>query len=267
MVYNPNENKLLTKKELYSMAWRSLFLQASFNYERMQAGGWVYSLLPALKKIYKDKKDELIKAMKEHLEFFNTHPFLVTPILGIIAAMEEKGADREAIRGVKVALMGPLGGIGDALLWLTALPIMAGLGASLAMQGNPLGPILFLVLFNILHFGLVFWGINYGYNTGLNALSGLRTGAKIISALASIVGLTVVGALIASYINMKTPLVIHAGQATVKVQKVLDEILPNMLPLIFTLFIYWLLKKGLSPSKIIGIVVLFGIVSKYFGIF
>ncbi|AGB19603.1 PTS system mannose/fructose/sorbose family transporter subunit IID [Thermoanaerobacterium thermosaccharolyticum] len=266
MAYNSNDKKL-SKKELYSMAWRSLFLQASFCYERMQAGGWLYSLLPALKKIYKDRKDDLKKAMKDHLEFFNTHPFLVTPILGIIAAMEEKGEDRDAIRGVKIALMGPLGGIGDAIAWLTILPICAGLGASLAIQGNAFGPILFLILFNVIHFALVFGGINYGYNTGLNALASLKTGTKTISSLASIVGLTVVGALIASYISMKTPLVIHAGKAKVALQTgVLDKILPNMLPLAFTFFIYWLLKKGLSPTKIIGIIILFSIVCKYFGV-
>lgn len=267
MVSDTDERKL-NKRDLNSMAWRSLFLQASFCYERMQAGGWVYSLMPALKKIYKGKLEELKAALKDHLEFFNTHPFLVTPILGIIAAMEEKGEDREAIRGVKIALMGPLGGIGDAIAWLTILPICAGLGASLSIQGNPLGPILFLILFNIFHFALVFGGINYGYNTGLNALSALKTGSKTIAKLASTVGLMVVGALIASYINMKTPLVIHAGKAVVKLQEgVLDKILPNMLPLAFTFFVYWMLKKGVSPSKIIGIVVLFGIVTKYFGVF
>ena len=260
--------KLLTKKDLRSMAFRAFFLQASFSFERMQAGGWEYILLPALKKIYKNDPDKLKAALKDHLEFFNINPFVVTPVAGIIAAMEEKGEDREAIRGVKYALMGPLAGIGDALIWLTIFPICAGLGASLAMQGNFMGPIIFLLLFNTLHFVLQFGGIGYGYNTGLGAISKLRNGTKELSKLASIVGLTVIGALIASYVSMSTPLVIHAGKVAIKLQAdILDKIMPNIIPLAFTFLMYWLLKKGLKPNHLFGIILLFGIVSKYLGIF
>lgn len=260
--------KMLTKKDLKSMALRTFFLQASFSFERMQGLGWEYILLPALKKIYKDNPDKMKAALKDHLEFFNINPFVVTPVAGIIAAMEEKGEDRETIRGVKYALMGPLAGIGDALIWLTIFPICAGLGASLAIQGNFMGPVLFLVLFNTLHFILQFKGIIYGYNTGLNALSKLRTGTKQLSKLASIVGLTVLGALIASYVSMSTPLVIHAGKVDINLQvDVLDKIMPNMIPLAFTFLIYWLLKKGFKPTYIFGMILVFGIVTKYFGIF
>lgn len=267
MESNTTEKKL-TKKDLMSMAWRSIFLQASFSFERMQAGGWEYILLPALTKIYKGNKEKLKAALKDHLEFFNINPFVVTPVAGVIAAMEEKGEDRDTIRGVKYALMGPLAGIGDALIWLTYFPICAGLGASLAIQGNIMGPIIFLLMFNIMHFTLMFWGIGYGYNTGLTALANLRSGTKELSKLASIVGLTVIGGLVASYVSMSTPLVVHAGQAVVKLQEdILDKILPNMLPLAFTFVVYWMLKKGLTPTKIFGIIIVLGIVTKYFGIF
>ena len=73
----------LTKKDINRVAWRSMLLQASFNYERMQASGWLYGLLPALKKIHTNKRD-LARAMKGHMGFFNTHPFLVTFVIGII---------------------------------------------------------------------------------------------------------------------------------------------------------------------------------------
>ena len=72
----------LTKKDINRVAWRSMLLQASFNYERMQASGWLYGLLPALKKIHTNKRD-LARAMKGHMGFFNTHPFLVTFVIGI----------------------------------------------------------------------------------------------------------------------------------------------------------------------------------------
>ena len=258
--------QVITKKELHKMVWRSFFLQASFNYERMQACGWLYGMLPALEKIHKNKND-LAKSMKLHMEFFNTHPFLVTFIMGIVAAMEQNKEDQETIRGIKVATMGPLGGIGDALFWLTALPITAGIGAALAMDGNVLGPIIFLVLFNLIHFGLRFGLMNYGYSTGVRAIQSLKENTKLVSRAATIVGLTVVGALIASYISLKLPVVITAGQAKVALQAdVLDKVLPNMLPFAYTILMYYLLKKNFSPVKLIGLTVVIGLAGKICGV-
>lgn len=255
--------KVITKKDLNKMAWRSCFLQASFNYERMQACGLVYSLIPGLKKIHKNKED-LGAAMTDYMEFFNTHPFLITFIMGIVVAMEENKEDRNTIRAIKIATMGPLGGIGDALFWLTALPICAGIGVSLALEGNPAGPIIFLVMFNIIHFALRFGLMKYGYNTGVSAIATLKEQTKKVSHAASILGLTVVGGLIASMVNLKTTLVITAGQAVVNIQEdVLDKVMPNLLPILYTLLIYKLLKKGYSPIKLIIFTVLVGIVAKY----
>lgn len=100
----------LTKKDINRVAWRSMLLQASFNYERMQASGWLYGLLPALKKIHANKRD-LARAMKGHMGFFNTHPFLVTFVIGIILAMERSKQDVNSIQSTKIAVGAPLGGI------------------------------------------------------------------------------------------------------------------------------------------------------------
>ena len=102
----------LDKKTLNKMVWRSLNLQGSFNYERMQAAGWLYCILPGLEKIHTDKED-LSTSMQHNLEFFNTHPFLVTFVMGIVLSMEQQKADINTIRAVRVAAMGPLGGIGE----------------------------------------------------------------------------------------------------------------------------------------------------------
>ncbi|PTX53996.1 PTS system N-acetylgalactosamine-specific IID component [Melghirimyces profundicolus] len=258
--------KRLSRTDLMRMAVRSFFLQSSFNYERMQAGGWLYSLMPALKKIYR-KREELSDAMKRHLDFFNTHPFLVTPILGIVAAMEESREKPDAIRGIKVGMMGPLGGVGDAVAWLTLLPITAGIGASIAMEGSLAGPIVFLLTFNAIHLMLRFGGIFYGYNTGVKALQKLKSGTQAISRAASIVGLTVVGGMIASYVKLSTPAKIPIGKESFEIQKeLLDKVMPNLLPLTYTLLIFFLLKKGYSPLKLIGITVLIGVAGKYFGV-
>lgn len=257
----------LDRKTLTKMAWRSLLLQASFNYERMQAAGWLYGMSPALEKIHKEKED-LSKSMKMHMEFFNTHPFLVTFVMGIVAAMEGNKNDTDTIRGIKVATMGPLGGIGDALFWLTLLPIAAGIGASLAIDGSVAGPIIFLILFNVVHFGLRFGLMYYGYKTGVNSIGILKESTKLVSRAASILGLTVVGALIASYINLKLDVVIKAGEAEVNLQEgVLDQIMPKMLPLGYAFLMYFLLKKGWSPLALIGITVVFGVAGQYLGLF
>ncbi|MGB4824339.1 MAG: PTS system mannose/fructose/sorbose family transporter subunit IID, partial [Leuconostoc mesenteroides] len=143
----------LTKRDRMSVAWRSQFLQGSWNYERMQNVGWAYSMIPAIKKLYKSKEDRAL-ALQRHLEFFNTHPYVASPILGVTLALEEERAngapiDDTAIQGVKVGMMGPLAGIGDPVFWFTVRPILGALGASLAMSGNILGPILFFVLWNV----------------------------------------------------------------------------------------------------------------------
>lgn len=256
----------LSAKQLRLLAFRSLLLQASFNYERMQAAGWLYSILPGLRHIHKNKKD-LSKAMKDHLEFFNTHPFLVTFVMGIILAMEEKKEDREAIRGIKVATMGPLGGIGDALFYLTLLPISASIGASLAVEGNIAGPFVFLILFNVVHFGVRFGLMSYGYRTGIKAVSKLREAMRSVTRAASIVGLTVVGGLIATFVSFHIDYTWVQGEAELNVQTdILDQIMPALLPLLYTLLIYWLLKKGRSPLTLIAVTVVVGLIGSFLGI-
>ncbi|MFB4168367.1 PTS system mannose/fructose/sorbose family transporter subunit IID [Virgibacillus sp. JSM 102003] len=270
MAFNMYEDQTqaeeLKPKQLRHLVWRSLLLQASFNYERMQAAGWLYSILPGLRHVHKNKKD-LSKSMKDNMEFFNTHPFLVTFIMGIILAMEGKKEDREAIRGIKVATMGPLGGIGDAMFYLTLLPITAGIGASLAVDGNVLGPVVFLISFNIIHFGVRFGLMSYGYKTGVKAIAKMKEGTRHVSRAASIVGLTVVGGLIATYVSFSIDYVWKSGESKLNIQTdVLDQIMPAMLPLAYTLLMYWLLKKGRSPLMLIGVTVIVGLIGSFFGI-
>ena len=260
--YNENTPmKVLTQKDLDRMVWRSLLLQASFNYERMQACGWLYGLIPGLKKVHTNKED-LSKSMSLHMEFFNTQPFLVTFIMGLVLAMEEGKEDRDTIRAIKIATMGPLGGIGDSLLWLTALPVTASIGIGMAKAGNPLGPIVFLILINIIHFALQFGLMNYGYQTGVSALSTLKDSMKQVSQGASIVGLMVVGALVAQFINVPVDPTIIVG--TTPLPELLDSIMPKLLPLLYTWFIYWLMKKGTSPIWAIAVTIVIGVVGAYF---
>jgi PTS system N-acetylgalactosamine-specific IID component len=261
------EGETLDNKTLNKMAWRSMFLQGSFNYERMQAGGWLYSILPGLKKIHKNKQD-LSTSMKHNLEFFNCHPFLITFVMGIILSLEQKKSDVQTIRALRVAAMGPLGGIGDAIFWFTLLPISAGIGANLSLQGSILGPIIFLLLFNIVHLGLRFGLMHWSYKVGVDGIAKLTKNAKEFTRSATILGMIVVGALIASYVgvNIATPEYLSM-QGTIDIQSILDSIMPCLLPLVLTFFMYGLVKKNVSPMMNILILVVIGIVGGFLGIF
>jgi len=257
---NMNEKKL-TKGDLFSMFIRSNFLLASFNFERMQSMGFCVTMIPALKRLYQG--EELKKALKRHLEFFNTQPFIAAPIMGITAAMEEQRAngspiDDASISGVKVGLMGPLAGVGDPIFWGTIRPVTAALGASLALSGSILGPILFFVAFNAIRLATKYYGLQYGYSTGTGIVSDM-SGNKLqkLTEGASILGLFVMGCLVSKWTSMNVPLVVSTitgadGKVVVTtVQTILDQLMPGMLPLALTFLCMYLLKKKVNAIGII----------------
>ena len=257
--------KQLDKKTLNKMVWRSLFLQASFNYERMQAAGWLYGILPGLEKIHTNKED-LSKSMKHNLEFFNTHPFLVTFVMGIIMSLEQQKADTNTIRAVRVAAMGPLGGIGDAIFWFTLVPITAGITANMAIGGSLIGPILFLLICNGVQFGLRYWLMYWSYNLGSKAIDVLTKNAKEFTRSASMLGVFIVGALTSNYGATKLAIEIPNGEAPINIQNILDGVLPQMLPLALTLMLFYLIKKRKwTPVACIGLLLVLGIVGALFG--
>ena len=257
--------KQLDKKTLNKMVWRSLFLQASFNYERMQAAGWLYGILPGLEKIHTNKED-LSKSMKHNLEFFNTHPFLVTFVMGIILSLEQQKADTQTIRAVRVAAMGPLGGIGDAIFWFTLVPITAGITANMAIGGSLLGPILFLLIFNGVQFGIRYWLMHWSYNLGSKAIDILTKNAKEFTRSASLLGVFIVGALTCNYGVTRLGIVIPNGEAPIDIQSVLDGILPNLIPLGLTLMLFYLLKKkNWKPVTCIALLLVIGIFGAWIG--
>ena len=199
--------------------------------------------------------------MKGHMGFFNTHPFPVTFVIGIILAMERSKQDVNSIQSTKIAVGAPLGGIGDAMFWLTLLPI-CGIGAS--PLGSILGAVVFIVLFNVVHLGLRFGLAHYAYRMGVAAIPLIKANTKKVGHAASIVGMTVIGALVATYVRLNTTLEIKAGDAVVKLQTdVIDKLMPAFLPLVYTLIMFWLVRRGWSPLRLIGITVVLGVVGKF----
>lgn len=203
------ENKItLTKAERVKVMLRSQFLQGSWNYERMQNGGWVYALIPALKKLYPEK-EAASAALKRHLEFFNTHPYIAAPILGVTLALEEDRAngvpiDDAAIQGVKVGMMGPLAGIGDPVFWFTVCPILGAIAASLAVSGSILAPLFFFVVWNAIRMGFLWYTQELGYQKGSEITKDLSGGLlQTITKGASILGMFVMGILVQRWTTVK----------------------------------------------------------------
>lgn len=296
----------LSKKDRIKVAWRTQFLQGSWNYERMQNGGWCYSMIPAINKLY-EKKEDRAAAYQRHLEFFNTHPYVTSPIIGVTLALEEERAngapiDDAAIQGVKVGMMGPLAGVGDPVFWFTVRPMIGALGASLALGGNIVGPILFFVLWNIIRLATIWYTQEFGYKAG-NAITDDLSGGllQMITRGASMMGMFVLGALIERWVNIDLqPAVskiqqqkgayidwsslpsgkagIHealsqqaAGRSLDKVkvttlQDNLDELIPGLVPLLLTFLCMWLLKKNVSPIVIILGIFVVGILGHVVGL-
>jgi fructose PTS system EIID component len=268
--------KRLTKKDIFSMFIRSNFLLGSFNFERVQAMGYCYVMIPAIKRLY-GPGAQRNQALKRHLEWFNTHPWISAPIFGVTAAMEEEMAnkkdfDEKAISGMKIGLMGPLAGVGDPIFWGTLRPVLAALGASLALGGNIAGPLLFFVLVNVIRLSLKYYGLKYGYIKGTEILKDL-VGNRIqkLTEGASILGLFVMGALVSKWTTINIPIVVSrikddSGKVVVKtVQDVLDSILPGLLPLGLTLLVAWMLRKGTNPLLIIMGIFSIGILGYWVG--
>lgn len=258
----------LDKKTLNKMVWRSLNLQGSFNYERMQAGGWLYGILPGLEKIHGDNEEDLKTSMQHNLEFFNTHPFLVTFVMGIVLSLEQQKADIPTIRAVRVAAMGPLGGIGDAIFWFTLVPITAGITSNMAINGSLAGPILFLLIFNVVQFAVRFWLMNWSYKLGSKAIELLTANAKEFTRAASLLGVFVVGALTSNYGGTTVKLQFENGESPIIIQNILDGILPKLIPLTITLGLFFLIKKkGWTPVACIGLLLVVGLLGALVGIF
>lgn len=248
----------LEKKTINKVFWRSFMYGASWNYERMQNLGFLYTILPTLKKIYKDKKEDMSVAMSRHLEFFNTHPTAAPFILGITSALEEqeKNEGDQSIRGIKVGLMGPLAGLGDSIIGLTLLPIIFSVGASYAKAGNPLGIFLALFLINAINIPLKYFGLKFGYEKGANFIQSQKTKSNLenITNMSMALGLILIGGLIPQWVGVNFAFEYIQGDLVVSLQETLNKIIPGVVPLLLTLGLYKLVKKGKNP-----VVIIFGV--------
>lgn len=220
-------SKLITKRDLRKVFFRSFPMEWTWNYEKQQNLGYTYALIPIIEKLYKDKPEE------------------------------------------KAGLMGPLAGIGDSFMWGTLRIIATGIGTSLAMNGNILGPILFFLLFNIPHVILRYICMMGGYKFGAGFLSKIAAGGLMekLTYAASILGLMSIGSMIATMVTVNIPLKYTNGDTSVVIADVINGIVPCLLPLLFTGFIYWLVtKKKMKTTWALILIFIIGILGSLTGI-
>lgn len=264
------EDKML--KSIFNRSW---FLFSSFNMVKMQGYGFEYSMLPAINRIYKDDSEGKKQAMVRHSSFFNctyeTAPF----IMGLGAAMEKENKenpdfDPESINAVKASLMGPLSGIGDSIFWGTVRLIAAGIGIPLSMEGNILGPILFLLIYHLPSIITRYQLLYTGYTAGEKFLqTAYKSGTfEVITYCATLVGMIMIGSMSATTVTITTPLEINMGSGeSLVIQEILNNIMPGILPLAITLFIFYLVKKKVKIIYLLLGIIVFGILGALVGIF
>jgi len=271
-----NEVKKLTKKDITKSMW--IFYagaELSNSYERLQSLVFCASMTPILKKLY-STDEELGAALKRHLIFFNTEGIFGAIIQGIAISMEEQKAGGEnvtdeAITGIKTGLMGPLAGMGDAIIWAALMPILISIFLPFASRGSAMGGIMPLILYPLITIIISYGLIHNGYSLGKRSVVSLLHGGKMKSIIftANVIGLTMMGALSASYVSLSTPLTFSFSSGTsIVVQEILDTVAPGLLPLAAVFIIYFYLKKkGPYYNRILLSVVIISIIAALSGIF
>jgi PTS system mannose-specific IID component len=262
------------KKLLKQMYWRSFTEFASVTPTKLGGSGVTYAMLPFINKYYQTE-DERKQAMMRHNAYFNTTVATYPFILGIAASMEKENSekpdfDSDSISAIKTSLMGPLSGLGDSVFWGVLRVIAAGIAIPLANQGNILAPIIFLLIFNIPTQLTRWFAGKLGYTLGSTYISDLYNSGlmSVLTKAASIVGITMVGAMTSSMVkfDLKWNMVM-SGKTVMKSQEMLDSIFIGIIPLAFTMLCYWLIaKKNVSINKMIVGVIIIGIIASVLGI-
>ena len=262
-------NYKLTKKDFNQINRRSLFgFQLGWNYERMQGTGYLYTILPQLRKIYGDGTPELKEMMKTHTQFFNTTNFLNTIITGIDLAIEEKEgiASKETVSGIKVGLMGPFAAIGDSIFGALLPTIFGALAANMAVNGNPIGAFLWMIVqIGVMYFR---WSqIEIAYKEGVTLVTTMQSRLNAITNAATLMGVFMVGALVATMINVHLSWTPSIGSLVIDVQNNVDMIMPRLLPAAIVGAVYWLLgKKNITSTKAIFIVLVVSVALSALGV-
>ncbi|MDU5107847.1 PTS system mannose/fructose/sorbose family transporter subunit IID [Clostridium sp.] len=266
------EKSKLSKKVIRKAYWDWMFFNLSVqNFERMEGPGIVRMLGQVKDDLYPNDKKAQQEMLQRHTIFFNTEPYLGCIVPGIVLGMEGEKADggevdEEFINSIKTALMGPFAGIGDSLLPGTLIPILLSIGMGLCKNGEIIGPLFYVIAFLGSMFPITWLLFSYGAKTGANAAQTvLESGIKDkVTNAAGIIGLVTVGAITASYANIKIGLVYAAGEMTVNVGEIIEGLFPKMPVLIMAFITYHLMvNKKWSVGKMMLLFLILSIVGYF----
>ncbi len=263
--------KTLKKSFVNWFLWNGCSQQA----ESMLGLGFAQSMAPVIKELY-DTDEERAAALKRHITLYNSEAQVGSISNGIICGLEEENANGnatpEVINSVKVALIGPTSAIGDSLWVATLIPILLTICLSLsqAMPDIPwIGAVVYMILYPLLTTGLSWFLFKLGYKSGIDGMQKVMATGKLdlITSTMGILGLIVVGALTASFVDVTIPFqivkdvfdategVMLEAQVLFDANEMLNSIFPAILPLVLTLFVYRLYtKKQWSPMKLMGLI-------------
>ncbi len=256
-VAKPVRKEPLTKKEFHKLFVRYQANGAiGFENVHYQGKSWPWILKPFFKAFYNDKGYR--ESMVRHFDLYNTEPMTGATIFGIVLGLEERKAlhedvDPEMIRSLKVGLQGPIAGIGDSLVQATLIPILITLTLSISSTtGSIWGPLLYILLLCGILFPYSYFLYKKGYQMGSKALDLLaETGISKVTKAISVFGLTLIGAMAAQRVVPKLAVSFLSNGEPVKLQDILDKTFPNIVGLVFILFLYWLMKKKKVNSSIL----------------
>lgn len=275
MAKNKKQLTPIEKKNLRKIFWRSGQMWGDFTMVKMEGNTYAYSMLPVINEVYGDNKELATEAFVRNTEFFNTHAAAAGLVFGLSYALErERAADPEKVTGemitnIKTSLMGPLAAVGDSIFFNCIRVIAAGVGISLASQGNPLGVILFVAIYGGAFLAVKWYLLNLGYSVGTNAITKIFKSGVIeaLSDAACAMGLVMVGSLVSSMVSISSPAEIPmGGGATMVVQDIFDGIIPGFLKLVLLFFIVFLIRKKWKPIWIIFLILAIGILGSVVGI-
>ena len=255
----------ITKKDLKQIFIQNVLgLQLGWNYEKMQGLGYAYSVMPALKRLYKDDPKKMKQALNMEMGFFNTTPQMAHLIVGADVALQDQlgmnDENEKAITGLKTGLMGPFAGVGDTIFVAIYNAIIYSITAYLALSNQPIG--LLIPVIGCLVILWVRWKLfQVGLSQGTRLATTFADSMATFTEGASILGLTVVGAMIPAVINYKLDLTYKVGKVTMNVQDMLDKIMPALIPLAIALFSYWILgRKHMNSTRLMFVLILIGMV-------
>lgn len=257
------------RKMVNQICWRSLnsHCARTGGQARQMAVGFLWGVYPALERYYEDDPEGMKQALQRHVQFCNVSNPVFPFLMGLVASMEAENAksddfDASSIVAVKAALMGPLAGIGDSILFSVIRVIAASIGISFAMQGSILGPIIFWLIYNVCTF-LMRFGLGYvGFASGSQFITKMYNDGtlKIVTKCAGVLGLIMVGAMTASTVKFNCAIQIQIPDGDpVSLQSSFDTIFKGLIPLCVTLGCKKALDKNVNINWLMVIILVVSI--------